>query len=123
MSEHDAIRERLAAQRRARQDARRKRQRTVHGFVGAALLVGLLSVVPRYPGILVLLVPPLVVLIAVGLGYVMLRLPVLRATYARLSDSPPGFWAWLTTGGALIIGVAVVVLLAGGFGGTPIRQW
>lgn len=123
MSERDAIRQRLAAQRQARQQSRRTRQRRMHAFIGAALLIGLLSVVPRYPGILALLLPPVAVGVAALIGYGLLRVPALDAGVRRVTGQAPGFWAWLITGGLVLAAVFVLVAASGGLGGVPVREW
>lgn len=95
----------------------------MHAFIGAALLIGLLSVVPRYPGILALLLPPLVVAAAALLGYGVLRIPVLRSAVQRWTGQPPGFWSWLLAGVVILAGVLAGVAASGGLGGVPVRQW
>lgn len=97
-----AIERRLVARRRRARAMARARARSTHIIFVLVVGAGLLMVVPRYPGILILMAPPFAILLAWALGAAVWRIEPLRRVYLRQFDRAPGFWLSLLLGSLLL---------------------
>jgi|GEM_PF-2943822 len=104
----ETIRRRMAKQRRRMRAAARAKARSTHIAFVLVIAIGMALVVPRYPGILIFMLPPFAVLLAFALGAGLWRLPPVVRWYSARFGRPPGFWHSLITGGVLL-GVALWV--------------
>lgn len=107
----DAIKRRMAKQRRRARAAARAKARSTHIAFVLVIIVGMALVVPRYPGILIFMLPPFAVLAAFAIGAGLWRLSPIKRWYARQFGRPPSFWHSLITGAALL-GVALWIAIA-----------
>lgn len=105
----EAIERRLATRRRRTRALARARARSTHIVFVLVVGAGLLMVAPRYPGILILIAPPFVILLAWLIGTAVCRFAPLRRAYLRVFGHLPGFWI------RLLIGVLLLALPLGGW--------